>query len=44
LKELKLDGEEIKGRQNKQKITAVPANTTVALTDHKDSPDHNPKD
>jgi hypothetical protein len=29
---------------NKPKIRAVPANTSVALIDHKDSTDHNPKD
>jgi hypothetical protein len=29
LKDLKLDGEEIKGRQNKPNIKAVPANTSV---------------
>ncbi len=44
LKDLKLDGEEIKGRQTKPNIKAVPANTSVPLTDYKDSPDHNPKD
>jgi hypothetical protein len=44
LKDLKLDGEEIKGRQNKPNIKAVPANTSVPLTDHKDSPDHDPKE
>jgi hypothetical protein len=44
LKELKLDGEEIKGRQNKPNVRAVPALTTVPLTDHKDSVDHNQKD
>jgi hypothetical protein len=44
LKDLKLDGEEIKGRQNKPNIKPVPANTSVPLTDHKGSPDHNPKD
>jgi hypothetical protein len=42
LKDLKLDGEEIKGRQNKPNVKAVPANTSVPLTDHKDSPDHDP--
>jgi hypothetical protein len=36
--------EEIKGRQNKPNIKPVPANTSVPLTDHKGSPDHNPKD
>ena len=41
---LKLDGEEIKGRQNKPNIKPVPAHTSVLLTDHRDSPDHNPKD
>ncbi len=44
LKDLKLDGEEIKGRQNKPNIKPVPAHTSVLLTDHRDSPDHNPKD
>jgi hypothetical protein len=44
LKDLKLDGEEIKGRQNKPNMKAVPANTSVPLTDHKDSPDHDPKE
>ncbi len=44
LKDLKLDGEEIKGRQNKPNIKSVPANTSVPLTDHRESPDHNPKD
>jgi hypothetical protein len=41
---LKLDGEEIKGRQNKPNFRAVPAITTAPLTDHKDSVDHNQKD
>jgi hypothetical protein len=44
LKDLKLDGEEIKGRQNKPNIKSVPANTSVPLTDHRESPNHNPKD
>jgi hypothetical protein len=44
LKDLKIDGEEIKGRQNKPNIKAVPALTTVPLTDHKDSADHDQKD
>jgi len=44
LKDLKLDGEEIKGRQNKPNVKTVPANTTFLLTDHKDSADHNQKD
>jgi hypothetical protein len=44
LKDLKLDGEEIKGKQNKPIVKAVPANTTVPLTDHKDSADHNQKE
>ncbi len=44
LKDLKLDGEEIKGKQNKPNIKSVPANTSVPLTDHRESPDHNPKD
>jgi hypothetical protein len=33
LKDLKLDGEEIKGRQNKPNIKPIPANTSVPLTD-----------
>ena len=44
LKDLKLVGEEIKGKQNKPNIKSVPANTSVPLTDHRESPDHNPKD
>jgi hypothetical protein len=44
LKDLKLDGEEIKGKQNKPNVKAVPANITVPLTDHKDSADHNWKE
>jgi len=44
LKDLKLDGKEIKGKQNKANIKPVPANTSVPLTDHRESPDHNPKD
>jgi hypothetical protein len=44
LKDLKLDGEEIKGRQNKPNVRTIPALTTVPLTDHKDSTDHNQKD
>jgi len=44
LKDLKLDGEDIKGRQNKPNIKPIPAHTSVPLTDHRDSPDHNPKD
>ena len=44
LKDLKLDGEENKGRQNKPNIKPIPAHTSVPLTDHRDSPDHNPKD
>jgi hypothetical protein len=44
LKDLKLDGEEIKGKQNKPNIKPVPANTAVPLVDHRESPDHNPKD
>jgi hypothetical protein len=44
LKDLKLDGEEIKGKQNKPNNKSVPANTSVPLTDHRESPDHNPKD
>jgi hypothetical protein len=44
LKDLKLDGEEVKRRQNKPNVKAVPANTAVPVTDHKDSLDHNPKD
>jgi hypothetical protein len=41
LKDLKLDGEEIKG---KPIIKPVPANTSVPLTDHRESPHHNSKD
>jgi len=44
LKDLKLDGEEIKGKQNKPNVKAVPANTTVPLTDHKHSAGHNQKE
>jgi len=44
LKDLKLDGEEIKGKQNKPNVKAVPANTTLPLTDHKGSADHNQKE
>jgi hypothetical protein len=44
LKDLKLDREEIKGKQNKPNIKSVPANTSVPLTDHRESPDHNTKD
>jgi len=44
LQDLKLDGEEIKGKQNKPNIKAVPANMTVPLTDHKDTEDHNQKE
>jgi hypothetical protein len=44
LKDLKFDGEEVKGRQNERNVKAVPANTTVPVTDHNDSPDHNTKD
>jgi hypothetical protein len=44
LNNLKLDGEDIKGRQNKPNIKAVPANTTVPLTDHRDSPNHDQKE
>ena len=32
LKDLKLDGEDIKGRQNKPNVRTVPALTTVPLT------------
>ncbi len=32
LKDLKLDGEDIKGRQNKPNIKPVPAHTSVPLT------------
>jgi hypothetical protein len=38
LKHLKLDGENIKGRQNKPNIKPVLAHTSVPLTDHRDSP------
>jgi len=44
LKDLKLDGEKMKGKQNKPNVKAVPANTTAPLTDHKDSADHNQKE
>jgi hypothetical protein len=44
LKDLKLDREEIKGKQNEPNIKSVPANTSVPLTDCRESPDHNPKD
>jgi hypothetical protein len=44
LKDLKLDGEDIKGKQNKPNIKSVPANTSVPLTDHRESSDQNPKD
>jgi hypothetical protein len=44
LKDLKLDREEIKGKQNKPNIKPVSANTSAPLTDHSESPDHNPKD
>jgi len=44
LKDLKLDGESIKGKQNKPNIKPIPANSSVALTDHKDSPDHDTKE
>jgi hypothetical protein len=44
LKDLKLDEEEIKRRQNKPNIKSVPANTSVPLTDQKESTNHNPKD
>ncbi len=36
-------GKEIDKKQNKPNIKSVPANTTVPLTDHKDSPNHYPK-
>jgi hypothetical protein len=44
LKDLKLDGEEFKGKQNKPNVRTIPALTTVPFTDHKDSMDHNQKD
>jgi hypothetical protein len=44
LKDLKLDGEEIKGRQNKPNVRTIPSLTTVPSTDHNDSMDHNQKD
>jgi hypothetical protein len=44
LKDLILDGEEIKGKQNKPNIKSVPASTSEPLTDHRESPDHYPKD
>ena len=36
--------EEIKGRQNKPNVRTIPALTTVPLTDHKDSTDHDQED
>jgi hypothetical protein len=46
LEDLKLEGKEIDKKQNKPNIKSVPAktNTSVPLTDHKDSPNHDPKD
>jgi hypothetical protein len=38
LKDLKLDGE---GFKNQPKVRNIPASSTVVLTDHKDSKDHN---
>jgi len=37
LKDLKLDGE---GFQNQPKVRTIPARSTLILTDHKDSKDH----
>jgi hypothetical protein len=39
LRELKLEG-----LKNKPKERTIPASSTVVLTDHRDSEDHNPKD
>jgi hypothetical protein len=36
-KDLKSDGEEIKGRQNKSNIKSVPANTSVPFKDHREN-------
>jgi hypothetical protein len=44
LEDLKLVGKEIDKKQNKPNIKSVPANTSVPLTDHRDSPNHDPKD
>jgi len=41
LKDLKLDGE---GFKNKPKVRTIPASSTVVLTDHADSKDHNPNE
>jgi hypothetical protein len=38
LKDLKLDGE---GFKNQPKVRAIPASSTVVLTDHQNSKDHN---
>ncbi len=38
LKDLRLEAE---GLKNQPKIRTIPASSTVALTDHQDSPDHN---
>jgi hypothetical protein len=39
LKDLRL---EVEGLKNQPKIRTIPASSTVALTDHQDSTDHNP--
>jgi hypothetical protein len=41
LKDLRLEGE---GLKNQPKIRTIPASSTVALTYHQDSPDHNPSE
>jgi hypothetical protein len=41
LKDLKLEGENLKNQPN---VRAIPASSTVVLTDDKDSQDHDPKD
>jgi hypothetical protein len=41
LRDLKLEGE---GLKNQPKERTIPASSTVVLTDHRDSEDHNPRD
>ena len=41
LRDLKLEGE---GLKNQPKVRTIPASSTVVLTDHKESPSHNPKE
>jgi hypothetical protein len=41
LRDLKLEGDNLK---NQPKVRTIPASSTVALTDHKDSADHNSKE